>query len=198
MSQPDAVEVALSSQPSDIAVLDACVLFPAALRDALLIAAEYHLFEPLWSDDILEEVERNLVGKRKTTAAQAQRLTNIMRGAFPAATIERQLYAALIDHMANDPKDRHVVAAAIAGGASVIVTFNLTDFPLPSLTPYNLRVETPDTFFLAFHARNPDMLKQIFHYQASLMRRPPKTYEELLETLEQHMPACIAQITAAL
>lgn len=41
--------------------LDASVLFPAALRDRLLRAARRGLFRPLWTEEILEEVRRNLV-----------------------------------------------------------------------------------------------------------------------------------------
>lgn len=44
-----------------IAVLDANVLIPAAPRDTLLRAAELGLFQPVWSDQILDEVQRNLV-----------------------------------------------------------------------------------------------------------------------------------------
>jgi len=45
-----------------------------------------------------------------------------------------------------DADDRHVVAAAIHGGASLIVTFNLKDFPPDRLDPYNLAAQHPDDF----------------------------------------------------
>jgi predicted nucleic acid-binding protein len=44
-------------------------------------------------------------------------------------------YEALIPSMANDPKDRHVLAAAVRCGADVIVTFNLQHFPEEALDP---------------------------------------------------------------
>lgn len=53
------------------AVLDACVLFRAPLRDTLLRAAEKRLYQVYWSDIILEEVSRNLVETGKTNDRQA-------------------------------------------------------------------------------------------------------------------------------
>jgi hypothetical protein len=43
-----------------VALLDANVLWSAAVRDALLLAAERGLFRPVWSRQILEEMARNL------------------------------------------------------------------------------------------------------------------------------------------
>jgi len=37
--------------------------------------------------------------------------------------------------MTNHPKDRHVLAAAVGGGARKLVTANLQDFPDHTLTP---------------------------------------------------------------
>lgn len=51
----------MSSATKWIAVLDANVLYPPLLRDVLVGLATANLYEALWSDEILAEVERNLI-----------------------------------------------------------------------------------------------------------------------------------------
>jgi hypothetical protein len=44
-----------------------------------------------------------------------------------------------------DPKDHHLLAA-IRASASLIVTYNLKDFPAKAIEPYNIDVWYPDDF----------------------------------------------------
>lgn len=112
---------------SFIVVLDAGVLIPAPLRDTLLRAVEAGLYRAQWSEDILEEVRRNLISELGRSEEQAQRLVDTIHTAFPEAMVTG--YASLTAAMTNHPKDRHVLAAAVVAGAQVIVTSNLKDFP---------------------------------------------------------------------
>lgn len=80
-----------------------------------------------------------------------------MNEAFPDALVVG--YEALIDKMANDPKDRHVLAAAVRSGAEVLVTENLRDFPVDAVRLYDIKVVTQDTFLLeALDLRPADVL----------------------------------------
>ncbi len=47
-----------------IVILDACVLYPAPVRDLLLSLADEELYCPGWSHEIQEEWIRNLLEKR--------------------------------------------------------------------------------------------------------------------------------------
>jgi predicted nucleic acid-binding protein len=64
-------------------VLDANVLFPFTLRDTLLRAAAAGYFQLYWSDEILHEARRNLVGHGVINEEQADRLVTTMQRAFP-------------------------------------------------------------------------------------------------------------------
>jgi predicted nucleic acid-binding protein len=128
-------------------VLDACVLFPNVLRDTLLTLAERELFRPLWSDVILDEVRRNVLAKRNVDPAAFDRTLALMNAAFDDALVE-DWQPIVIGLELPDPDDRHVLAAAIAGGAQTIVTFNLVDFPTKQLQPHHVDAVHPDSFLL--------------------------------------------------
>lgn len=121
-------------------VLDANVLYPFSLRDCLLRAAEEGLYQVLWSEQILEEVRRNLVANGVMPDTSAQRLIQVMNEAFPEALTS--VSDGLIARMRNHPKDRHVVAAAVSAGAQLIVTSNLRDF---KVLPAGIEALSPTT-----------------------------------------------------
>lgn len=151
MSLPSSSPGQLPSS-SLVAVLDACVLVPAALCDFLLCAASVGLYHLRWTDAILDEVRRTLVADLGRSQAQADRRVAAMRQAFPSAmvTSHQQLIPAMPSEV--DAKDRHVVAAAVAAGAPVIVTSNLRDFPAPALAPLGIEAQSPDDFLLQLYA----------------------------------------------
>ena len=126
-------------------LLDTCTIFGAALNDLLLTLAERNTYRPLWSADILAELRRNLV-RHGIDEGPVDRRIGAMRDAFPDAEVTG--YADLVPQMTCDDKDRHVMAAAVRGGAAIIVTFNLVDFPASALAPYTIAAVHPDDFLL--------------------------------------------------
>jgi predicted nucleic acid-binding protein len=108
------------------AFIDTNVLFGAYLCDTMLCLAEAGTYRPLWSAGVMDELERNLLERGLSSEAITHRLAE-MTSAFPDAQVTG--YEALIERMACDPKDKHVLAAAVRANAEVLVTFNGV-FPL--------------------------------------------------------------------
>ena len=167
-----------------VAVLDACVLYPFSLRDTLLRLAEREIYVARWSDRILEEVRRNLVEKR-VTEEQASKMLEAMREFFPEAEVDGQAIERLEGAMTNDPKDRHVLAAAVAARAEGIVTFNLDDFPEDACAPYGVEPLHPDAFMMTLHEIAPAVSAQVVTEQAADLTNPPISRDELVESLRR-------------
>jgi len=128
-----------------VAILDANVLYSASLRDVLLQLAFAGFYQARWSADIDEEWKRNLLVARPELAERIERTQAVMRRAVPDALVTG--YGAHIPNLVlPDPDDRHVLAAAIAAEAEVIVTFNTRDFPMRHWLPTVWSRNIPTSF----------------------------------------------------
>jgi predicted nucleic acid-binding protein len=79
------------------------------------------------------------------TREQLDRTSSFMDRAVPDALVSG--YESLIEGLRlPDPDDRHVLAAAIKCNASVLVTFNLRDFPKDVLDIFDVEAMHPDDF----------------------------------------------------
>jgi hypothetical protein len=164
-------------------VYDACVLYPAPLRDLLMHLALSDLYRARWSDMIHDEWMRNVLASRPDlTQDQLNRTRQLMNAHVRDSLVTGFEY--LIPSIElPDPDDRHVVAAAIHSGASLIVTFNLKDFPAEALKPYNIAAQHPDDFIVDLLDLHPaGVLEAVAGHRRSL-KNPPKTADEYLDTL---------------
>lgn len=127
------------------AFFDTNVLYGALLNDFILDLADRGLFRPLWSKDVLFELAKNLV-KNGEDPALVEKRVGTMERYFADAMVAG--YDDLVSTMTNDEKDRHVLAAAVRGGAEVLVTFNTRHFPKSAVEPFDLEVVHPDDFLL--------------------------------------------------
>lgn len=168
-----------------VAVLDACVLYPAPIRDLLLHLASAGLYTPKWTALIHQEWIRSLLLNRPDlTPAQLQRTKDAMNGAFPAAEVT-QFESLLVMLDLPDPDDRHVLAAAIHGQADLIVTANLKDFPASTLLPHDVAVQHPDAFVVSLLELHPQPALLAFRAQVAALRNPPKTAAQVLDNLRK-------------
>ncbi len=166
-----------------IAVLDACVLYPPALRDVLMWLAVVKAYEPRWTEEIHSEWMRNVLSDRpEITSARLERTRLLMNQIDPSSVVsgyETRIPALCLP----DENDRHVLAAAIQGGASVIVTYNLSDFPRQALASHGVEAQHPDAFLRSLLHWDPSrFLRGIRNHRASL-HNPAKTVEEYLAAL---------------
>ncbi len=166
-----------------VAFLDASVLYPALLRNLLMHLAGRDLFQPRWSDRVHDEWIAALLRNRSDlTAAQLARTRRLMDQNVDDALVGG--YEHIIGRLTlPDANDRHVLAAAIHGGAGVIVTVNLRDFPADMLTAHGIEAQHPDTFIRARLDDQPNEVLMALHEMHLDLKNPPFSMPELLESL---------------
>ena len=165
-------------------LFDACVLFPAQLRSLLMHLALMDLFRARWSDDIHEEWMRGVLEKYPDrTRADVEKVRDKMNAHVRDCLVTN--YEDLIPTLQlPDPDDRHVLAAAIRAGASVIVTNNLNDFPSQTLAKFGIETQHPDQFIAHLLDLAPSEVCTAAKRQRESLKNPPKTVAEYLATLE--------------
>ena len=176
-------------------VYDACVLYPAPLRDLLVHLALVDAVRAKWTDAIHDEWTRSVLADRPDlTAVQLQRTRDLMDSHVRDCLVSG--YEELIPTLTlPDAGDRHVLAAAIHSGASTIVTFNLVDFPATILQPLGVEAIHPDVFVVQLIEESHHKVIEAVRRQRAMLRKPPKTVEEFLATLAQcQLPATAAAL----
>lgn len=178
-----------------VAVLDACVLYPAALRDVLLRCAEAGLFQPRWSQQLLDELGTALARNRPDIpAARVRRLIGLMQDAFPEARVTRVADVAIA---LPDSGDLHVVASAVACSADFIVTNNTKHFPEPVVGQVtSARVVSADAFLLGLLSRSQAVVLHAIYSSAAALRHPPMSEARLLELLATQVPDLVSAVRA--
>ena len=141
--------------PDPVILCDANILYSILMTDLILSLGEAGLFRPRWTIEIHEEWIRNVLEDQpERTREDLER-----RRAFMDQAIDHDLIEGYQRHIANlnlpDPDDRHVLAAAIEGGAEIVLTYNLRDFPAAILTAYGISALHPDEFLCQQMAAEP-------------------------------------------
>lgn len=179
------------------AFFDANVFYGARLRSLVLFLAQTKLFRARWSEAVHDEWVANLLRNRPDLdAASLQRTRNAMNDAVPDCVVEG--YESLMTGLSlPDPDDRHVLAAAIMTRASVIVTFNLDDFPAAVLSPCRLHAKHPDDFLCETFNLAPELFLQAVQGDFLHYRKPALTYESYLASLRKAGTPRLAELLAS-
>jgi len=141
-------------------LLDTCVIYPTVMRQMLLGAAGTGVFTPLWSARIIGEWMRAAEKLGQGGLEQARAEAALLASDWPDAevTYPKSLEARL---WLPDAGDIHVLAAAIAGSADMILTLNAKDFPRNLLAEEGLGRSDPDSFLFGVWQAQPGLIAEV-------------------------------------
>ncbi|MBT2988024.1 MAG: PIN domain-containing protein [Candidatus Thiodiazotropha sp. (ex Ctena orbiculata)] len=171
-------------------IYDACVLYPAPLRDLLVRLALTKHFRARWTNKIHEEwIEALLKKSDELSRERLEQTAKKMNDAVPDCLVDG--YESFIEGLSlPDPDDRHVLAAAIRAGAEVIVTMNQKDFPEAELNKYDIFCLHPDDFIMDIVDLHPATVTSVVKQQRANLKNPPYSAEEFIEVIRrQGLPA---------
>lgn len=175
----------MSNKHALTVLLDANVLVPISVCNVFLTFAEFGILQPIWSWQILSEVKRAFVRAHPSLPEERiERRIHAMTTTFPEALID-----VTEDSVAGvtlpDQNDRHVAAAAIVGGARLIVTNNLRDFPEVSISGFGLAAVAPDDFLTKLTSDHPEDALDAMRILISRLHNPPLSVQNVLDRLER-------------
>lgn len=179
-------------------VYGANVLVPAVLRDLLLRLARDGFVRARFSTAILDEVVRALERiVPNADSARLERLHALIGRAVPDSLVDTyEPFSELV--RLPDPKDAHVVAAALCCRAQAIVTMNGKDFPAEVLQLHSIEVLHPDDFVADLIDLAPVRVWQVIEAQAASLKNPPQTPHEVLDALRRHIPQSVGLLEEAM
>lgn len=176
-------------------IYDACVLYPAPLRDFLMRLALTDLYRARWTDTIHDEWMRNVLKQRPDLKLEHLERTRTLMNAHVRDCLITDFEYLIESISLPDNHDRHVVAAAIHCDASLIVTSNLKDFPSSQLERYSLMAQHPDDFAVHLMNLNADKICEAASRHRRSLKNPAKNIDEYLDTLlRQGLIQTVAQL----
>ncbi len=169
------------------AVLDACVLYPVSVADALISLAVAGLYAAKWTAAIEDEWVRSLEHRRPELRGRLGTRRDDMRDAVPDWEVPAEGWQAIAGGLhLPDPGDVHVLAAAVAGHADCIVTANLRHFPADALRPYGIEATHPDDFLVAQLDLDEFTALAAFRDMRARRKNPPLDPDAFAQALERN------------
>jgi predicted nucleic acid-binding protein len=161
--------------------VDTATLYPISLADLVLRLAELGMYDLLWSDHLLSEVERVLVEYKGLTVERARYFCECISTAFPAGRVAPQEYLPLVATRTGPDPDDHVhSAAAVAGKATVMLSADRAGYPAADISPARRR--NPDAFLTDLLRRYPRDVVGVVDAMGGALR-VPLTRAEVLDRL---------------
>ncbi|MEZ5350943.1 MAG: PIN domain-containing protein [Microthrixaceae bacterium] len=173
--------------PRLLAALDADVLVPILSCDFLLTAFDLGLYEPVVSTEVLAEVERNLIEDfPHLDPASLRRRVRQMRDALDDQVVSTGSLDSVPE--AINPKDRHVIAAALVGEASTVVTNDKRLRAEIEDADIGLAAMSTDDFATHLWTLMPDDVTEVINTLVAKRTKRPVTADELMEAMRRPFP----------
>lgn len=146
-------------------ILDANVLAESSVSDLFLrLSEEPRLLLPRWTDMIWEETRRTLIDKLKWDAQIADGRIAAAKDAFPEAIVTD--FESFMERCENDPRDRHILAAAIRSKTETIVTMNVRHFKREHLEPWGVTAVHPGDYLKVLYELDEGVVVSVLHQMA--------------------------------
>jgi len=166
--------------------LDANVLYSKVLMPLFLDMAEAKIVTYLWSDEVMNEFEKNRIKKHPTHSAQISSTVKDIRNAFSGGEVVAADYAAVKASLVKtDLKDRHVLAAASVAGAQRLITFNISDFNKSEAKKLKVAIQHPDDFLCFIFAKNKQKVLSSVKHTRTRRKNPETTTEDFVALLSR-------------
>jgi predicted nucleic acid-binding protein len=166
--------------------IDTNVLFPFSVMDLMLALTENGIHDVMWSDDLLDEWERVIVRERHRSPDAAAAITATIRQFFADTLIPAESYRRLVAEVDGpDSDDNAHMAAAVAGQAESLITWNIKDFDCGLARKHAIRIVDPNVYLCALYEEFPDEVLATITRLAASKRRPPMTPAELVSALDR-------------
>lgn len=177
------------------AFINSNVFHGARLRSLIIEMAQSGMFRARWSERVHQEWISSV--RRRRPGIDREKLNSYrlqMDLAVPNALVS--CYEQFVSSITlPDPDDRHIVAAAHAARASVIVTFNEKHFPDEVLNPLGLHTEHPDQFLLDLADLQPESFIAAVRADLKHYRSPPLTADAYAADLRKAgLPDCADEV----
>lgn len=172
-------------------------MFSRTLRDYFLYVADAGAIEIHWSQQILDEMSRNLRTRLGIGLVDTDRLEELMNDFIEYALIDvNPTDVAAVDTVEMDSGDRHVLAAALSADADILLTDNTKHFPQAWMTDHGIELLRSGEFLVRLAEQFPDKIREA---HAKTVLFSPKSETEVLATLERSCgPEAVAAVRHAL
>jgi hypothetical protein len=141
------------------------------------------LYFPKWTEQIHAEWIENVLKNRPDLSRERLERTRELMNLHAEGSLVEEYETLILTLSLPDEDDRHVLAAAIESKSSLIVTFNLSDFPIQALETYGIEAQHPDAFPCSLFDGEPEIFLGAVQEMVAQLKNPPRTLAQHLDIL---------------